>query len=474
MRLLFFILLTSSYFSVWSQQLGIEKSIYYQHFEHLMNNDYTQKLFQQSTLNTDSILKHAKPSNPFNSANGDTLLKNIEKIIPLTYHPEVSSFITNYNRGVNQHFLNYLINYYQPTIKYELIKQNLPEELSFLPAVLSGFNPNSTNTVGGEGYWHLNYPQAIKYGLVITKYIDERRDLEKSTQAAIAYLKQLYSKYNNWELVLAAYVSGANTINNLIYRKQTTDFWKIYPFLTPKTRDIVPAFSALIYSYSVNNSNMISLNPIIEADTFLVENKLSFKAILDVININKKELQFLNPVIINEVFPANYLAIVPKNTACKINQFCDSIYFYQDSLLNKPILDTTAEEKEEIETVSNSNEETIHKVKSGEFLGKIAEKYGVKVSQIQVWNKLRGTNINIGQQLVIYTKSNSKEPNNSNSSSASESNSKTDFILYTVKSGDNLWDIAKNYPGVSAEDIMELNNIDENIKIGQVLKIKKK
>jgi membrane-bound lytic murein transglycosylase D len=474
LRFIFFITFSLSSYIAFGQQPNIEKSVYFKHFENLMGNEYTRILFQKSTLNTDSVLKHALSPKPFQQTIGDSLLKSIEKSIPLNYKLEVNEFIKLYDKSVNQHFLNYLINYYQPTIKNELIKQNLPEELSFLPAVLSGYNPNSTNTVGGEGYWHLNYPQAIKYGLVITEYVDERRDLKKSTQAATNYLKQLNSKYNNWELTLAAYVSGANTINNLIYRKQTTDFWEIYPFLNPKTRDIVPAFSALIYSYSVNNSNMISLNPIIEADTFLVENKLSFKAILDVININKKELQFLNPVIINEVFPANYLAIVPKNTACKINQFCDSIYFYQDSLLNKPILDTTVEEKEEIETVSNSNEETIHKVKSGDFLGKIAEKYGVKVSQIQEWNKLRGTNINIGQQLVIYTKSNSKEPNNSNSSSASESNSKTDFILYTVKSGDNLWDIAKNYPGVSAEDIMELNNIDENIKIGQVLKIKKK
>jgi membrane-bound lytic murein transglycosylase D len=89
----------------------------------------------------------------------------------------------------------------------------------------------------------------------------------------------------------------------------------------------------------------------------------------------------------------------------------------------------------------------------------------VKVSQIQEWNKLRGTTINLGQQLIIYS---NQKPVTSNQQSVPET------FFYTVKSGDNLWDIAKNYPGVSAEDIMELNNIDENIKIGQVLKIKKK
>lgn len=470
MRFLFFITFTLSYYIVFGQQPNIEKSVYVKQFENLMENEYTRMLFQKSTLNTDSILEHVSSTKPFNPLFGDSLLKSVEITIPLTYKPEVHEFIKLYNQSINQHFLNYIINFRASEIRAELKKQQLPEELILLPAILSGFNPYSSNTTGGEGYWHLNYPQAIKFGLNINEYIDERRDFSKSSKAAIAYLKHLQLKYQNWELTLAAFVTGPNNINNLIQRNQTTDYWKLYPYLNPKTRDVVPAFSALLYSYTQNNSNMIELNPIIEADTFLVENKLSYKAILDVVNLNKKELQFLNPSVINEIFPSNYIAIVPKNTACKINQFCDTIYFYQDSLINKPKIDSTIEEKEDVETISTTNEEIIHQVKSGDVLGKIAEKYGVKISEIQEWNKLKGTTINIGQQLIIYS---NKKPA-TNSQKPATNNQQSEMILYTVKSGDNLWDIAKNYPGVSAEDIMELNNIDENIKIGQVLKIKKK
>ncbi|MCB0380818.1 MAG: LysM peptidoglycan-binding domain-containing protein [Flavobacteriales bacterium] len=432
-----------------------------------MDNDYVKTLFKKSTLNTDSILKNVKPSKPFHHEKGKEILDKIEQSIPLNYYPEVAPFITLYNKGVNLHFLNYMINYYQHDIKQELKKQGLPEELSFLPAILSGFNPLSTNTTGGVGYWHLNYPQAIKYGLRINEYVDERFDLEKSTIAAAKYLKQLHLLYNDWELTLAAYTCGPSSINNLQQRKKVITYTDLYPFLNPNSRDIVPALTAYIYTYAKNSSNQIKINPLIEADTFYVESKLSFRAILDVININKKELLFLNPSVINEVFPANYLALLPKNTGFKMHQYCDSIYFYQDSVLNKPIVEI------EETTIELDKEEIKHKVKSGDVLGVIAQKYGVRISDIQDWNNLKGTRINIGQTLIVYKKKiSSKTPQKTTEPEIISSDG--NYIMYKVKDGDNLWDIAANFDGVSPDDIMELNNIDENLQIGQVLKIKKK
>lgn len=457
-----------------SQKATIDESIYHKNFDNIIDNDYVKTLFKKSTLNTDSILKRVSPNKPFQHENGAESLKSIEKTIPLNYHPEVLSFITIYSKGVNVHFLNYMINYYQSQIIEELKKQQLPEELSFLPAILSDFNPHSVNTIGAEGYWHLYYPQAVKYGLKINEYIDERRDFDKSTKAAISYLKLLHNEYQDWELTLAAYVCGPTTINNIMLRKKVSNYWEIYPFLNPKIRDVVPALTALIYNYSKNSSNQIKINPQIEADSFYVESKLTYQAIFDVIDLNKKEVQFLNPTIINEVFPKNYLAVLPKNSCSKMNQFCDSMYFYQDSILFKPV-----EIKEDSEVVSTEQEEIIHKVKSGDVLGKIAEKYGVKISQLQEWNKLKGTTINIGQNLIVFKKTKTKVlplvPSEGGESPfplgrAGDGN----YILYTVKEGDNLWDISLNYDDVTPDDIMELNNIDENIKAGQVLKIKKK
>lgn len=453
-----------------SQKATIDESIYHKNFDNIIDNDYVKTLFKKSTLNTDSILKRVPLNKPFQHENGAESLKSIEKTIPLNYHPEVLSFITIYSKGVNVHFLNYMINYYQPEIIEELKKQQLPEELSFLPAILSDFNPHSVNTIGGEGYWHLYYPQAVKYGLKINEYIDERSDFDKSTKAAISYLKLLHNEYQDWELTLAAYVCGPTTINNIMLRKKVSTYWEIYPFLNPKIRDVVPALTALIYNYSKNSSNQIKINPQIEADSFYVENKLTYQAIFDVIDLNKKEVQFLNPTIINEVFPKNYLAVLPKNSCSKMNQFCDSMYYYQDSVLFKPVV-----EKEDSEVVSTEQEEIIHKVKSGDVLGKIAEKYGVKISQLQEWNKLKGTTINIGQNLIVYKKKTTiGSPQPTVLKSQTSNFEPETYIYYTVKEGDNLWDISLNYDDVTPDDIMELNNIDANLKVGQVLKIKKK
>ncbi len=457
-----------------SQKATIDESIYHKNFDNIIDNDYVKTLFKKSTLNTDSILKRVPPNKPFQHENGAESLKSIEKTIPLNYHPEVLSFITIYSKGVNVHFLNYMINYYQSQIIEELKKQQLPEELSFLPAILSDFNPHSVNTIGAEGYWHLYYPQAVKYGLKINEYIDERRDFDKSTKAAISYLKLLHNEYQDWELTLAAYVCGPTTINNIMLRKKVSNYWEIYPFLNPKIRDVVPALTALIYNYSKNSSNQIKINPQIEADSFYVENKLTYQAIFDVIDLNKKEVQFLNPTIINEVFPKNYLAVLPKNSCSKMNQFCDSIYFYQDSVLFKPVVI-----QEDSAIVTTEQEEIIHKVKSGDVLGKIAEKYGVKISQLQEWNKLRVTNINIVKNLFVKNNKKTKAlplaPSEGGKTPIPfERAGDGNYILYTVKEGDNLWDISLNYDDVTPDDIMELNNIDANLKIGQVLKIKKK
>jgi membrane-bound lytic murein transglycosylase D len=146
--------------------------------------------------------------------------------------------------------------------------------------------------------------------------------------------------------------------------------------------------------------------------------------------------------------------------------------------LNKPVvLPTDSKIPSDIEPV-------IYRVKSGDVLGRIAEKFGVRVSEIQDWNDLRTTRIDIGQELTIYSDRQSQKPNKSskqalNRELKNEQRNKTtrpvgNYITYTVKSGDNLWIIARKFPGISAQNIMDLNGINENLQVGQVLKIKLK
>lgn len=458
---------------------GQKESNYIDSYQKFKDDVYVKTLFTKSSLNTSELSKNDLINIPsIDSTNADSLLGFIEKEIPLIYSDNVQTYINTYQKGVNTIFLNYLINYYSPLIKEQLHKNHLPEELYLLPAVCSGFNPNSINSNGGTGYWHLNYPQALKYGLMVNEWIDERKDIEKSTIAAITYIKNLYKKYNNWELTFAAYSCGPVTINNLLKRHNTNNYNDIYSFLPKSTRDINDAFTAMIYTYHYDNSNGNKIEPKLETDTFYLEHSLQFKAIEDVTRINSKELAFYNPVLNKEIFPSNFQAVFPKNKMDKFYQLCDSIYYYQDSVLLKPI----EKETQIVNNIPKNGEPVVYRVKSGDVLSVIAERYGVRVSQIQDWNNLNGTRIDIGQKLTIYSSSTpskntsptekEEEDDKPIPSAKNESNDK--YITYTVKSGDNLWLIAKNFPGISAQNIMELNGIDENLDVGQVLKIRLK
>lgn len=354
-----------------------------------------------------------------------------------------------------------------------------------LPAVLSGFNPNSNNQIGGTGYWHLNYPQAVKYGLIVNDLIDERKDFKKSTQAATNYLKDLYNIYNDWELTLTAYSSGIVTVQKLLQRHNAKSYKEIYQYLPSQTKDLVQAFVAMNFVYSYDSYGVINLNPLIEMDTVLIDRSLKFEALNHVLNTSSKEIHFLNPVLNKTTFPSNYLAFLPKGKRSEYNTLKDSIYFYQDSVMLKPKIEETDF------VIPKDGEPYVYTVKSGDVLGLIADRNNVKVSQLQAWNNISGTMINVGQKLTIYSKGTKpeiikrkeiKEPkskakkqltNSIKKQPNSNSNNPSVLKVYTVESGDNLWIIAKKYSGVSAQNLMDFNGIDGNLTVGQKINIPK-
>jgi len=378
-----------------------------------------------------------------------------------------------------------LLNYYEPIINKNLSDNNLPEELKLLPAVLSAFNPNSNNHIGGVGYWHLNYPQAVKYGLTINDLIDERRDFEKSTKAATRYILDLYKMYDNWELTLTAYSSGVVTTNKLLKRYNVKTYKEIYPYLPQQTKDFVQAYVAMCYVYNYDVYGAVALNPIIETDTIKIDRKLKFEALNHVLATKTKNIQFLNPSLNRTIFPTGYIAYLPKGKGEEFTTYKDSIYFHQDSVMLQPKI--TQPEY----VIPKDGEPYVYKVKSGDVLGLIASRNNVRVSQLQAWNSLIGTRINIGQKITIYGKrktesrekkeelrkniapviskpkqTTKKEKNNTKKSATTRS-------IYTVKSGDNLWIIAKKYAAVSAQNLMDFNGIGEDLTVGQKINIPK-
>jgi len=422
----------------------------------------TDKYIQQISIISNLKIKDYKTSiNKYDTSDNIELkLNKITKDFPLNYNNTVKAYIDFYSNDL-------------------LIKHKLPTEFALLPAIISAYIPYNQSIEDGYGYWNLSYPVALKYGLKINEYEDERKDFLKSTEAATKYLSDIYAIYNDWELTLGAFACGIPTINKYLKKTGKKHFYDIYPYLQPDKRDIVPTLTALVFAYQFNYSKNYKIVPNFNADTITINAKLQFKAIIDILNLNEKQLTFLNPIINEKTFPKNYTAYFPKNIKQDWLKLKDTIYYYQDSVLMKK----QPKEKPNI-YIPGDKKPIIYTVKSGDVLGTIAENYDVKIAEIQNWNDLNGTTINIGQKLMIYgkktevkEKTNDKTLDTNNQKhlpTAADNSNPNDYITYTVKSGDNLWIIAKKFPGISAQNIMDLNRIDENLKIGQILKIKKK
>ncbi len=390
----------------------------------------------------------------------------------LVYNQEVRQYIELYaNRRREQvsRMLG-LAEYYFPMFEAALDKYDMPLELKYLAIVESALNPQARSRVGAQGLWQFMYATGRMQGLNVNSYVDERCDPIKSTEAACDYLMKLHNIFDDWNLALAAYNSGPGNVNRAIRRSGgKRDYWDIRPWLPRETAGYVPAFIAVNYVMNYAGEHGLYPTPSIynfyETDTILIRQQLSFTQIAQATGLDKEAIEILNPSYRLGIIPyiegqPHYLVLPLENMGVFITNE-DSIY---------TIAAAEFERSEVEEEVEDMNDRMVHRVRSGESLGVLGDRYGVTVRQIQEWNGLRGTTIRVGQRLVIYPR---RMPESSSSSTASSTTPSGEGVRYTVRSGDTLYDIAQRYPGVSADNIMEWNNIRRasSIRPGQTLVI---
>lgn len=393
----------------------------------------------------------------------------------LTYSPQVRRYIDMYGQRKSEQVSRMLglASYYFPLFEEELDRYGLPLELKYLAIVESALNPNARSRVGATGLWQFMYSTARLNGLSITSYVDERNDPLKSTEAACKYLRTLYNIFGDWNLALAAYNSGPGNVNKAIRRSGgKRNYWEIRPYLPRETAGYVPAFIAVNYIMNYATEHHIYPKDVkpsyFQTDTISIKEKISFDQISKLMDVSEEELEFLNPAYRYKVIPKNsdnpYQLILP---AQKMGMFIaneDSIYALarQDFEQNEPSLPAPVV----------MNNKIYHRVRRGEVLGTIAEHYGVSVSSIRRWNGLRGNTIRIGQRLAIYPH---RLPQNTTAStqSSDKRSSNGEYLMHSVRSGETFYSIAKKYPGISAENIMDWNNIRNarSLKVGMHLKI---
>ncbi len=419
-------------------------------------------------------------------------LSAMNSFITLPYNDVVKNYIILYSERMTSRMGQVLglSTYYFPIFEDILIRYDLPQELKYMAIIESMLNPVATSSAGARGIWQFMYQTGRSYGLEINSFVDERLDVEKAVDAAARYLRDAYKIFGDWALAISSYNCGAGNVSKAIRRADgKRDFWSIYPYLPKETRGYVPAFVGAMYAmtyyreYGIVPQNM---GMPAQTDTFEIRRNLHFEQITGVVGVPLETLQNLNPQYVHDIIPGNdhpYILKLPFNwTGPFLDTNRDSLYaFKADSLISGKVLQEQASSNGKSSGgksggSSNSQQTRIsYKVKSGDYLGKIASKYGVTINQIKNWNNLRSNSIQIGQTLYIYTKGGPTISQGSGSSSSSGSSTKTTNSktqIYTVKSGDSLYKIAKLYPGVSAENIKAANGLKSDaIRAGQKLTI---
>jgi membrane-bound lytic murein transglycosylase D len=435
-------------------------------------------------------------------------LSRINSIISLKYNNIIRNHIHVYTIRQREKFSAVLglKDYYFPMIEDVFDSYGLPAELKYMAVIESALNPNAVSRMGATGLWQFMYSTGRMYGLTINSVVDERRDPLKSTHAAARYMKDLYSIYNDWILVIAAYNCGPGNVNKAIRRSgNKKDYWEIYYRLPRETRGYIPMYVAATYAvnyYAEHNIIPLPLNIPVATDTIMVNKDIHLAQISQVIGIPLGELRALNPQYRTGLVPGSskpQVLTLPINHLGDFIDLNDTIRSYKsDVYLNKSNLIADPSRTLYLPADIKGKTKLIYTVQDGDNLGFISEWYRVGLSELRYWNNIYRNTIRVGQKLVIYVDPSKSEylstvntmsfadkqkmtgksiPANIQTSAIKPLvESEGEFITYTVRSGDTIWDIVKMFENVTTTEVLALNNISDpgKIKIGQKLKIKKK
>lgn len=344
---------------------------------------------------------------------------------------------------------------YRPMILKKLEAAGLPAELSWLPLIESGFKVKALSRARALGLWQFIPSTGYKFGLKRDQYIDERIDFEKSTDAAIAYLKELHSIFGDWSTVLAAYNCGEGRVLRVIRTQNINyldDFWDLYGRLPFETARYVPRFLAALHI--IENPEKYGLSdlepyPPLAFETVDIHRQVHLKDMAPPLGTTLSTLKDLNPELRHSVLPPSKYALrVPIG---KTDLLLASIDQVPLSSPPRPAY-------------------VYHRVRPGESLSTIARKYNTSVKKIMWANNLKrssyivaGKKLKIPQRGMVVTRAKTSTP--------------TQHVWnqkHVVKSGDSLWIIAKRYD-TTTQKIQEMNHLSTTrLRINQVLKVPSK
>lgn len=442
----------------------------------------------------------------------------LEKSIPLRYHKSSHEFVEYfiYKKASFTRMVMERMPLYFPIFEKALQKHGLPTELKYLSMIESGLNPTIISHARAGGLWQFMPATGREFGLYQDKYIDERFDPVKATEAACLYLKQLYNIFGDWELALASYNTGPGNVKRAMRRSRGTTFWTIYNVLPRETRSYVPQYVAMNYMMNYGGDHGIfpeNTEFQIPHDTIHVNGYMDLMALCEQSNMDFEDIKKLNPQITKTSLPEQTRDFVLKVPSVQFTYFVtnrDTIMSVcnrrggltpavmlasldssrRDSAGNiisafpyatvAQVSDADDSEEDDGLIAVRKTRRASHTVRRGETLLSIARKYGVSVAQVKKWNHLRRSTINRGQRLVIVREVKVTQPA-TRYAAVSEPTAKPERVpsvaqnrhtkkrYHTVQKGDTLWIISQRY-GLEISQLKKKNKIRGNsIKPGQRL-----
>ena len=492
-------------------------------FEKVVENTYG---FEVTTMeNGDTLSQNEYEPAPIDSFSGLTFpvnprvrervqreLLSVRSDLPLVSNDYVAGFITyfqNHEQGFIERVLQ-RVGIYQPMISSVLRQNGLPQDLIYLAAAESAFNPFAVSRAGARGMWQFMASRAQQYGLQINRWVDEREDPLKSTEAAAHHLKDLYAQFGDWYLAMAAYNCGPLNVQKAVEETGYANFWKLRELhaLPTETQNYVPIIiaTALIAKDPRAYGFDVQPDPPLKEDQVVVTAPTDLRLVAELVNRPVKELVDLNPSLLSWATPMNepkYVLNLPAGTKKEYEKRIAEVppaeriwwraYKVKDgeTLLavarKYHIRETALAMANHLESGDDPEAGTLlilplppgrealyrqrrlyrYRIRRGDTLEAIAARFHVAISQLRRWNHLRGSEIVAGRTLRLIGKGSESWAHNN----ASRGKWNGRFYAYRIQQGDTLDLIASRFH-VSIADLRRWNHLrGPEIVAGRTLRI---
>jgi len=276
---------------------------------------------------------------------------------------------------------------YLDMIRQVFRRKGLPEDLAFTAMIESGFNPLAVSRAGAKGLWQFMEQTARRYGLKVDRWVDERLDPEKSTEAAADYLKDLFAQFGHWFLAQAAYNAGEVKVARAVERTRSNDFWTIARgrWLREETKQFVPQIqaAALIAREPERYGFQVTPEEPLAYEVVTVPFSVELKQLEPMAGLPSRALSDLNPELRRGVTPPGgvYALKVPSGAASSVAEALDRLHAQRAEAARRSA-------KRPAAPAGSPAPAGVHVVKPNDTLSDIAKRYGVSVADLVRLNGL--------------------------------------------------------------------------------------